>query len=266
MKELFSWKSLTTVVTALCFTLSVPAQAVADEAYAGGPDGCCEPVCAPVCGDGWFTKIAAIALGGAAGAVVGASYHKRGHRGDDGDKGCDGPEGSRGRTGPQGPNGTVEGPTGPTGPTGISPTGPQGPQGATGSLPFNAFGSLSFTFSNISTPTTPVVGGEIDVFVVDPEQNVYVDSVPLPGGGVNITINPPNTFIGAYKWGFYIRDIDPNHSAAYNFNGPITVDIQLDGGDIVTYFSPSNQYTKGDQYVQEIGYDPLNPNSAIPIP
>lgn len=262
MKDRFNWHSLTTVVTALCFTLSAPVQAVADEVYAGAAQGCCEPVCAPACGDGWFTKIAAIALAGAAGAVVGASYHKKGHRGHDGDTGPDGSQGAPGPQGPVGPAGTIQGPSGITGPTGISPTGPQGPQGPTGSLEANPAGSLVFTFTTNALPS-PSISGTIVVFVVDPQQRVITDTIGFPGS-TPISFSGSDAYLGSYKWGFYVEDFLLNHTQAFVGVGPVSVEIVLDGTDSVIYTAPSGQYTKGDQYVQEIAYDPVF--NTIPIP
>ena len=266
MKEFFNWKSLTTITTTLCVALSVATvqgQENADMYYANAnQQECCDP-----CSTGNFAKIAigvgAIALAGLVGYGVAESTSKKGKHGDSGSSGTSGFQGNPGPAGPQGFTG-VTGPTGGTGATGLGVTGPQGPTGATAQLPFAPGGSLEFTIS-----ATPTVGFTLTAFVVDPEQNVYswtfsnaqAHTFTFDTLGVN-----PLPFIGNYKWGFYIEDVFPNDSALFTAP-PATAVITLDGGDAVTYAPPFQLvWTQGDQYVSDIGYDPLASPNPVPLP
>lgn len=267
MKEFFNWKSLTVVITTLCFALSVaavPMQASAEEVYTyAGQQECCEPQ-----STGFLTKAAvavgAIALGGLAGYGIGKATHKKGKHGERGDKGSEGFSGRDGPPGNQGPTGITAGGQGPQGPTGLGQTGPQGPQGPTGTLPFAAGGTLTFAFTVTNSQTFDVV-----VFVVDPEENVF--TFPLSNGGTNTftfdTLGTnPLPFEGAYQWGFYIVDIDPNNTATFT-DSPVSVVITLNGVDPVTYEAPfAQQWTKGDQFVRDIAYDPDAFAEPIPLP
>jgi hypothetical protein len=266
MKEFFNWKSLTVVLTTLCFTFSVaavPMQASAEEVYAQCDEECCDP-----CPTGCISKVAvavgAIALGAAAGYGLGQATKRDGKHGRRGEDGSSGPQGPQGPQGNQGPTGQTAGPTGPTGPTGQGQVGPQGPQGPTGMLPFAANGTLTFAFQTAATPNF-----DIDVFVVDPEENVF--TFPLSqGGNHTFTFDTSGTyplpFIGNYKWGFYIVDVDPNHSAIFS-SSPATVVVTLDGVDPNTYSAPVQlTWTSGDQFVGDIAYDPNAFPNPIPLP
>lgn len=276
MKTLFNLRSISAVITGFCTTFSMvtlPEASFAQEVvypeemtYTDeSQEECCEePASSICCGRTWVT-IGAIAVGAAAGAAVGAAWHKHGHEGSSGSLGPIGPTGALGA---QGETNTVVGPTGPTGATGIGATGLTGATGATGICDFCEEASLVFTFCPDCLPEG--VSGFIDVFVVDPWNHVFTQQVCV-GSRKCATFtfdtsgSNPLPFIGHYTFGFYIADLEPNGSAVFPCS-PVTMTVNMNDTNTVTYVAPSYQLWKdGDQYYQEVAFDSCSEGNPIPI-